>query len=129
VAYAILPIFALANAGVPILNDVGQLLFTQLSSTIAISLLVGAPLGISLFSWVALHFGWAKLPENTTFRHIIGVSLLGGVGFTMSIFISTLAFEEVALQSASKIGILLGSSIAAVLGFLILRFSTTPSVK
>ena len=129
VAYAILPIFALANAGVPILNDAGQLLFTQLSSTIAISLLVGAPLGISLFSWVALHYKWAKLPEKTSFRHIIGVSLLGGVGFTMSIFISTLAFEEVALQSASKIGILLGSTIAAVLGFLILRFSTTPSDK
>jgi NhaA family Na+:H+ antiporter len=129
VAYIILPIFALANAGVPILNDVGDLLFTQLSFTIAVSLLVGASLGISLFSWVPLHFGWAKLPENTNFRHIFGVSLLGGVGFTMSIFISTLAFEDLNLQAASKIGILLGSTIAAVLGFLILRFSTKPSEK
>lgn len=129
VAFAVLPVFALANAGVPILNEMGNIVFSQLSFTIAISLLVGASVGISLFSWVALRFGWATLPENTSFRHIVGVSLLGGVGFTMSIFISGLAFDDLDLQAASKIGILVGSAIAAILGYLVLRQTKNTSGK
>ena len=121
VAYVILPIFALANAGVPILNAMGEFSFTQLSFTIAASLLFGASAGILLFSWVPIKLGWASLPENVTFKHIIGVSFLGGVGFTMSIFISTLAFDDLALQTGSKIGILIGSTIAGIAGYLVLR--------
>lgn len=123
VAYAILPIFALANAGVPVLNEFGEFSFTQLSFSIAVSLLGGASLGIMLFSYVPLKLGWATLPENVSFKHIIGVSFLGGVGFTMSIFISTLAFDDAALQTGSKIGILIGSTIAGLFGFLILKWA------
>ncbi|MFC6269410.1 Na+/H+ antiporter NhaA [Frigoriflavimonas asaccharolytica] len=128
VAYVILPIFALANAGVPVLNEIGEFSFTQLSFSIAASLLIGASAGIMLFSWLALKFGWASLPENVSFKHIIGVSFLGGVGFTMSIFISTLAFDDIALQSGSKIGILVGSTIAGIAGYLFLRFGANSEI-
>lgn len=123
VAFVFLPIFALANAGVPILNEMGEFSFTQLSFSIAISLLVGASVGIMLFSWIPLKLKWAKLPENVTFKHIAGASFLGGVGFTMSIFISTLAFDSEQLQTGSKIGILIGSTIAGIAGYLVLRFT------
>lgn len=124
VAYVILPIFALANAGVPVLNEIGEFSFTQLSFSISVSLFFGASAGIMLFSWLALKFGWASLPENVSFKHIVGVSFLGGVGFTMSIFISTLAFDDVALQAGSKIGILVGSTFAGIAGYLFLKFGT-----
>jgi len=82
-------------------------------------LVVGKTVGISLFSWLAVRLGWAALPARVGWPHVLGVALIGGVGFTMSLFIAGLAFDGPLLASA-KVGILLASATAAVLGGLVL---------
>lgn len=122
VAFLIMPVFALANSGVVFSN--GTALDTTLSSTIAISLVAGKFAGIFLFSWLGVKLGLAALPENTKFWQVMGVSLLAGVGFTMSIFIANLAFpDNQLLLDSAKVGILFGSFVAGVSGFLVLRIS------
>ena len=90
-----------------------------------VSLVAGKLIGVSLFAWMAVKLGFAELPEEVTFRQVIGVSLLAGVGFTMSIFVANLAFygNDYLLDSA-KVGILVGSLIAGVSGYLVLRISS-----
>lgn len=121
VAYFILPIFALANAGVEISTNVTYN-FSLISSLI-ISLFAGKFIGVLLFSWLGLKFRITSLPKGLKFKHIIGISAIAGVGFTMSIFIANLAFKnQLLLIDSSKVGIIVGSLLAGISGYLILRF-------
>jgi NhaA family Na+:H+ antiporter len=92
---------------------------------IALGLLVGKPLGIFTFSFAAVKFGWAKLPTGVRFNHIFAVSVLCGIGFTMSIFISSLAFTDPSLgfDTFSRLGILMGSTLSALIGYTLLSKS------
>lgn len=128
VAYLIIPVFALANAGI-MFGGTENLDFT-LSSTIALSLIFGKSIGITLFSYLGIKLGWADKPSDINFKQIIGVSFIAGIGFTMSIFISSLAFQDnTALIDASKIGIIAGSLISGLIGFAILFLYAKPSKK
>jgi NhaA family Na+:H+ antiporter len=122
-AFAILPIFALANTGIMIDPGWEQDLLSTNSAGIIGGLLLGKPLGITLLSWIAVAIGVCRLPIDVNWGHIFGAGLLGGIGFTMSIFIANLAFATNAqVINASKIAILLASLAAGVLGFMWLRF-------
>jgi NhaA family Na+:H+ antiporter len=120
VAYFIIPVFAFANAG--IVFDMGADVDITLALIIAGCLIFGKGIGIPLLTWISLKLGLAELPDGVNFRQIMGVGLLAGVGFTMSIFIANLAYAgDPALINSAKIGILLGSVLAAVTGYIILR--------
>ncbi|ARP38500.1 Na+/H+ antiporter NhaA [Vibrio syngnathi] len=130
VAFAILPIFAFANAGISLEGISLSNLTGMLPLGIAMGLLIGKPLGIFLFSWGAVKMGVAKLPEGVNFMNIFAVSVLCGIGFTMSIFISSLAFgpTNAEFDTLARLGILMGSTTAAILGYILLRISL-PSTK
>ncbi|WP_338883363.1 Na+/H+ antiporter NhaA [Xenorhabdus sp. TH1] len=119
VAYFILPLFAFANAGVSLQGVTLDGLTSILPIGIALGLFIGKPLGIFLFSWISVKLGMAKLPEKIGMRQIFAVSVLCGIGFTMSIFISGLAFEGLndTFSTYSRLGILIGSTTAAVAGY------------
>ncbi len=119
VTFVILPLFALANAGVRLV-DAGAGLLDATSLGIIAGLVIGKPLGIALFSRLAVRLGWADLPAGVTWRHIGAVGCLAGIGFTMSLFIAHLAFEPTAVASA-RVGILVASGIAGGLGWALLR--------
>lgn len=121
IAYAIVPLFALANAGVRIDMSLGDALAQPVTVGVIAGLVIGKQVGITLFAWLAVRFGFASLPEGVTWHHIYGVSWLGGIGFTMSIFVTELAYESENLLSAAKIGILAASAVAAIAGWLVLR--------
>ncbi|MGD8112683.1 Na+/H+ antiporter NhaA [Vibrio sp. TRT 21S02] len=125
VAFFILPLFAFANAGISLEGVSMSGLTSMLPLGIALGLLVGKPLGIFSFSWAAVKFGVAKLPEGINFKHIFAVSVLCGIGFTMSIFISSLAFGQVNVEfdTYARLGILMGSTTAAILGYILLHIS------
>ena len=124
VAYAIVPVFGFANAGVPLSGmGVAQVL-APLPLGIAAGLFVGKQLGIFGSVWVVVRLGWANRPRGATWLQVYGVAMLCGIGFTMSLFIGTLAFPgNPALVEEAKIGILVGSILSAVAGFLVLRFA------
>ncbi|MEW6125829.1 MAG: Na+/H+ antiporter NhaA [Acidobacteriota bacterium] len=127
VAYLILPIFALANTGIVIANNWYQDLTTANSAGIILGLVTGKPLGITLISFLVVAIGLCRLPLDLNWKHIFGAGLLGGIGFTMSIFITNLAFVgEANIVNASKMAILLSSLTAGIIGFLWLRFFTMP---
>ncbi|HEU4449335.1 MAG TPA: Na+/H+ antiporter NhaA [Gaiellaceae bacterium] len=116
-AYAILPIFALANAGVPVSLDVlGDALTSPVGLGIALGLVVGAPLGGFLFAFGIVRGGVGRVPDGLDWAAIAGVTPLKGIGFTIAIFISALAFDDIATQELAKLAILLASAVAAVLG-------------
>ena len=123
VTYVVMPLFALTNAGVVLRTASFSAVFTDLSGIIELSLVVGKMLGIFLFSWVAVKLGLASLPDRVKWPHIMSLGFLGGMGFTMSLFISNLAFTNEALLNPAKIGILTGSLIAGVIGYLSLYFT------
>lgn len=123
VAFLILPIFALANTGIVIAAGWQQELLASNSLGIFGGLVIGKPLGIFLASFLAVAVGVCALPGDLKWRHIVGAGLLGGIGFTMSIFITNLAFAgSVEFVNASKMAILMASLVAGALGFLWLRF-------
>lgn len=126
VSYLIMPIFALANAGVAfsLSGDTN----TSLSLNIAISMVVGNFVGIFSFSWLSIKLNIAELPKNVTFKQLGAVSFLGGLGFTMSLFINSLAYTDITIINSAKMGILLGSLIAGTLGYLAVRFTTRNAV-
>jgi NhaA family Na+:H+ antiporter len=125
VSYGILPLFALANAGVAIFgSDTLTALRQPIAPGIILGLLIGKPLGISLFSWLAVKLRLAELPPGMRWRHLAGGSVLAGIGFTMSIFIATLAFTDPTRLAAAKIAIIGASVVAGVAGFLLLRSVT-----
>ncbi|MCT4701851.1 Na+/H+ antiporter NhaA [Enterobacteriaceae bacterium H20N1] len=123
VAFLILPLFAFANAGVSLHGVTLEGLTSLLPMGIVAGLFIGKPLGISLFCWAALKLRLASLPEGTTGKDIMAVGVLCGIGFTMSIFIASLAFGSVdpALITWAKLGILMGSLLSAVVGYSMLR--------
>jgi len=128
VAYLIMPVFALSNAGVAFSG--GMELDGMLSGIIVICLVIGKLLGITAFSWIGVKLGWAELPAEVNFMQVIGISLLAGVGFTMSIFVANLAFYGNAhMLDSAKVGIILGSLISGIAGYLVLRFSKKNLVK
>jgi NhaA family Na+:H+ antiporter len=120
-AYLILPLFALANAGVPItLSGIGDALTSPVGVGIALGLVVGAPLGGMLLAWLSVRVGAARVPDGLDWPAIGAVAPLKGIGFTVAIFISLLAFEDVALQEQAKLAILIASAVAALIGLVAL---------
>jgi Na+:H+ antiporter, NhaA family len=128
VSFLIVPIFALANAGIPIaFNEIGSILQHPVTLGIMLGLIGGKTIGIFVFSWIITSTGLSKLPESMELKHIGGVSMLAGIGFTMSIFIGSLAFShQPELLLNAKIGIVLASLIAGVGGYLWLRKTPSP---
>ena len=121
VAFLIIPLFALANAGVHLSGDIGAALLQPVTLGVALGLVLGKPIGIMLASWLAVRAGLASLPAGVSWKAILGVSCLAGIGFTMSLFVGTLAFGEGSpLLDAAKIGILCASTVAAILGWVLL---------
>lgn len=128
-SFIILPLFAFANAGV----SFEGLDFTMLSSplllAIALGLIIGKPVGVFSFSYISVKLGLAKLPNGVNFKQIFAVALLCGIGFTMSMFLASLAFEADAgetINTLSRLGILLGSTISAIIGYFCLKQTTKP---
>ena len=122
VAFIILPIFAFVNTGVMIGSDWFQSLLSTNSMGILLGLTLGKPLGITLASLFVVYIGICRLPSDLNWKHIIGIGILGGIGFTMSIFITNLAFVgEPQVINTSKIAILIASFIAGIIGFVWLR--------
>jgi NhaA family Na+:H+ antiporter len=122
VAYLILPLFALANTGVPIDADAGAQFASANSVGIMLGLLVGKPLGVGMMCALAVSLGVSELPQGVRWRHVMGAGLLGGIGFTMSIFITNLAFAgDAALINSSKLAVLVASVVAGVLGMIWLK--------
>jgi NhaA family Na+:H+ antiporter len=122
--YLILPIFAFANAGVAIPAEPGVLLSNPVSMGILAGLLIGKPLGITLFSWLAIRLNLAQLPSTVSFRQLALASILGGIGFTISLFITGSAFDDPELVTAAKLAILAASLIAGVSGFALVWFTS-----
>jgi NhaA family Na+:H+ antiporter len=120
-AYFVLPLFALANAGVRIEGNLLDMLFHPVALGIMAGLILGKFIGISLFSRLMVKLKVAVLPEGVTWKHIYGVGLLAGIGFTMSIFISGLAFADESMVQVAKVGIFAASLISAVAGLLVLN--------
>jgi len=127
VAFIIMPIFALSNTGIIVGSNWAQGLTTANSLGIISGLVFGKPLGIILMSFIAVALGLSRLPPGMEWRHVLGAGLLGGIGFTMSIFIANLAFAtNPEIINTSKLAILLASLTAGIIGYLWLRYFTKP---
>ncbi len=124
VAFIILPLFALANTGIALTGNWIEGLTTSNSLGIFAGLFMGKPLGIALFSFLAVKIGLSELSRDLSWKHIIAAGFLGGIGFTMSFFITFLAFDNAEIVQSSKISILLSSLVAGTVGFLILNKQT-----
>ena len=116
VAFGIMPIFALANAGVTLTGTDFSTSAHYVMLGTAAALVAGKPLGIVGATWIAVRLGWGRLAPDVSWGGVCLVGLLAGIGFTMSIFIAMLAFSDEALLNAAKLGVLLGSLAAATLG-------------
>ncbi|VAX42016.1 Na+/H+ antiporter NhaA type [hydrothermal vent metagenome] len=125
--FLIIPIFALANAGVELSGSIGETAGSRNTLGVVFGLVIGKPVGIFLFSLLAVKFGIAALPRGVTWKHIFGVGCLGGIGFTMALFIANLAFagDQGELNHA-KIGILFASLVSAIVGLAILMTCKAP---
>ncbi len=126
-SFFVLPLFAFANAGV-FLGDVdNDMIFSALPLGITLGLLIGKPLGVFSFSYLSVKLGIAKLPESINFKQIFAIAILCGIGFTMSMFLASLAFvgeADSAINTLSRLGILLGSCGSAILGYGLLKITT-----
>ena len=130
VAFGIMPVFALANAGVTLSGDAMRgALSSPVTLGVMLGLMVGKPLGITGLSWLAVRLGIAALPGGVSWPMIVGAGVLGGIGFTMALFIAGLAFSDSALLEAAKLGILTASTITGVAGWLVLRRVTRRRVS
>jgi NhaA family Na+:H+ antiporter len=125
VVFGILPLFAFANAGVPLAGITPATLAGAVPAGIALGMVLGKLAGVYGACWLAVRLGIARLPEGAGWSHMAGAALLCGVGFTMSLFISGLAFEDAAERFSieSRLGVLSGSIVAGVAGYLVLRFA------
>jgi NhaA family Na+:H+ antiporter len=120
-SYLIVPLFALANAGVSISSStLREALTSGVTLGVVVGLVVGKTVGVTVFTWAATRTGITRLPDGVRWRHLVGVAALAGIGFTVSLFISSLAFERPELQDAAKLGILAASLLAGLLGALLL---------
>jgi NhaA family Na+:H+ antiporter len=122
VSYFVLPIFALANAGIPLSGGL-ETVVQPLTLTILGAMVLGKTFGVFTFSWLTVKLGLAELPSRTRWPHILGAGLLGGIGFTMAIFISNLALPDGNLLNQAKLGILIASLIAGTSGYVLLRIT------
>ena len=123
VAFIILPIFALANTAIVLSGNIGEILTQNYSLGIAVGLIVGKPLGIFLLTFLAVTFGFCKLPDDINWKSVLGVAFLGGIGFTMSIFITLLAFDNETIINNAKFVILISSLISGLIGFISLKLT------
>ena len=123
VAFIILPLFALANTGIKIESNLIDGLGQEYGLGIMTGLAIGKPLGIWLFSLIGVGMGLSSLPSELNWKNIIGVGFLGGIGFTMSIFIDILAYDIPEIVNTSKIAILIGSLLAGTIGFILLKMT------
>ncbi|MBT3799898.1 MAG: sodium:proton antiporter, partial [Bacteroidetes bacterium] len=121
VAFLILPIFAIANAGIEIESDFLQMLIHPVSLGIALGLIIGKFSGVFLFSKLAVRLKIAELPEGLTWKHIAGIGFFAGIGFTMSLFITDLAFENEEYIAIAKASIIVASVLSGLIGFVILN--------
>ncbi len=126
VTYAVVPIFALANAGLILPPNFLDALTNPIALGSGLGLVFGKFFGIVIFSFLAVKFKWAELPVGIRWRQIIGVSLVAGIGFTMSLFIATLAFGEGPNLDLAKVGVFVGSIIAGTLGAILLSATSKP---
>jgi NhaA family Na+:H+ antiporter len=131
VALIVIPLFALANAGISIdFSSIGETIARPISLGIILGLILGKVLGIAGVAWLSIKLGIAKLPQNSTRSQIFGVAFLGGIGFTMSIFVADLAFAgDSASIFEAKVGILSASLLAGIAGFLWLRFTSKKIIE
>ncbi|MBC8038737.1 MAG: Na+/H+ antiporter NhaA [Rhizobiales bacterium] len=120
VKFLILPLFAFANAGIPLDGFAAAKLLETVPLGIAAGLVIGKPLGVLAAVAAAVGFGWARLPDDCGWRHMAAVGCLAGIGFTMSLFIGSLAFQAPALETSVRVGVITGSVISTVLGVAIL---------
>lgn len=126
-SFVIVPVFALANAGIPLSGDiVGDALGSTVTWGIVVGLVVGKPLGILVATSVAVRLGVATLPAEVTSRHVLGAGAVAGIGFTVALFISGLAFEGAGLADQAVIGVLIASVLATLVGFAILAGASNP---
>lgn len=120
VNYVIMPIFAIANTNITFQEGMVNGLTSNLGLGIVLGLFLGKPIGIFLMSWLSVKLKVAELPEESTWKHIAGLGLLGGIGFTMSIFIALLSFSDVTLQQEAKFAILIASVLSGIVGYTLL---------
>lgn len=120
VNFIIMPVFALVNTNITFESTMIEGLFSNLGLGIILGLFLGKPIGIFAMSWLSVKFKIAQLPQSTTWTHVLGLGLLGGIGFTMSIFIALLSFGDLLHQNEAKFAILIASTIAGISGFCIL---------
>lgn len=123
VAFFILPVFAFANAGIPLGDLSIDDFFAPLPLGIAAGLVLGKPIGILGLCWASVKAGWAHLPDGVSWLKLYGVSQLAGIGFTMSLFIGTLAFSDPVAQAAVRVGVLGGSIVAVAIGMVALGWA------
>lgn len=127
VSFLIMPLFALANTNITFQKEIFESFINPLSIGIIGGLFIGKVLGINLFSWLAIKLKWAELPAFSGWREMIGVGFLAGIGFTMSIFVSLLAFpNEIEIQNISKISILVASVVSGLTGYFLLKSKKKP---
>jgi len=122
VNFFIMPLFALANTAIILPGTFGSIYTSSISAGVILGLLIGKPIGIFLFSFLATKSGIAAMPSNTVYKQLFGVAMLGGIGFTMSIFTSTLSYHTDNLQIISKVAIICGSVLSSVFGYFYLRY-------
>ncbi len=129
VAFLVLPAFAFANAGVPLTGLSFEALAAPIPLGIILGLVIGKQLGVFGATWAAVKLGWVRLPENVGWREIYGVACLTGIGFTMSLFIGTLAFDTADQLNQVRLGVLIGSIISGTIGYIVLRQAIGASGK
>jgi NhaA family Na+:H+ antiporter len=120
-SFVVVPLFALANAGVVVSSQaLADAWSSSITHGVVAGLVIGKLIGVSTFTWLAVRFGIGELPETISWRGVVGISALAGIGFTVSLFVTSLAFDDPALRDEAKIAILVASTLAAVLGSAIL---------
>ena len=129
VAYFILPVFALANTAIVLQSDWQSSMVEPYALGIILGLVLGKPIGITLFTWLSMKLKITKLPKDLNIVHIIGMGCLAGIGFTMSIFVTLLAFDDAHLINNAKFKILIASTFAGIIGYIFLRIYLTKEVK
>ena len=129
VAFLILPVFAFANAGVNFTGIGIDDLLQPLTLGIAVGLFLGKQIGVFLATWIGVKSGIARLPENVSWKHVYGVACLTGVGFTMSLFIGSLAFTTADMMNSVRLGVVLGSVLSGIIGYLLLKSAAHHSAQ
>ena len=127
VSFVVLPLFALANAGIVFTSDtLSDAASSRVTLGVAAGLLIGNPLGVLGMTWLAVRLGIGQVPATVAWRHVLGAGFLAGIGFTVAIFVSGIAFDDPAVVDQAKMGVFGASLIAGVAGYLFLRVGGRP---